>query len=36
VQTVGHNLTARERTLAEKLYKEKYSTKEWNQDGKIV
>jgi lipoate-protein ligase A len=34
VQTVGHDLTEHERVLAEKLYKEKYSTKEWNQEGK--
>jgi lipoyltransferase/lipoate-protein ligase len=36
VQTVQGELTHEERELAEKLYKEKYSTKEWNLNGKTI
>ena len=34
VQSVEGELTPEEQELAQKLYKEKYSTKEWNFDGK--
>lgn len=30
VQSLENELTPKEQNLAEKLYKEKYSTKEWN------
>ena len=36
VQSVEGELTHEERQLAEKLYKEKYATKEWNFEGKSV
>jgi lipoate-protein ligase A len=36
VQSVDGELTQNERELAEKLYREKYSTKEWNFNGKTV
>jgi lipoate---protein ligase len=34
VQSVEGELTRQERELAEKLYKEKYATQEWNSEGK--
>ena len=36
VQSVEGELTSEERELSEKLYKEKYATKEWNFEGKSV
>jgi lipoate---protein ligase len=36
VQSVEGGLTLEERDLAEKLYKEKYTTKEWNFEGKSL
>jgi lipoate-protein ligase A len=36
VQTVGHDLTAHELELAEKLYREKYCTDSWNFNGKAA
>jgi lipoate-protein ligase A len=36
VQTVGHDLTAHELELAEKLYREKYCTDLWNFNGKAA
>ncbi len=33
VQTVGHDLTVHEQELAQKLYKEKYTTANWNVSG---
>jgi lipoate---protein ligase len=36
VQTAEGELTRAERELAQKLYKEKYATKEWNFEGKSV
>jgi lipoate-protein ligase A len=35
VQTLEGELTPQEKTLAERLYKEKYNTKDWNLEGKI-
>lgn len=36
VQSLDGGLTAKERELAQRLYKEKYSTKEWNLEGKTA